>query len=197
MVPLSKRVSSLRPSAVNSILAEVRELRAKGRQPVSLMRGQPDFSTPPHIVEAAYRAMREGRTGYPDNRGEAVLREAVAEKLSRDNGLTYDAGREILVTTGATLGLQAALGAVLSDGDEVLLPDPVYDAYRSQIAMAGGRALPVRSRLVDGRFELDAEALDAAWTPAAKVLLLNTPWNPVGTVFQAAELKAIAEFVER
>ena len=197
MVAFSKRVSGLRPSAVNSILTEVREVRAKGRKPVSLMRGQPDFATPPHIVEAAARAMREGRTGYPDNRGEVGLREAVAEKLSRDTGLDYDPGAEILITTGATLGLQVALGALLSDGDEVLLPDPVYDVYRSQIVMAGGRPRPVRASLDAGRFRLDPAALEEAWTPATKVLLLNTPWNPVGTVLSPSELAEIAEFAER
>ena len=109
-VILAHRVSSLRPTAVNQVLSEVRRLQAEGRTSVSLMRGQPDTPTPGHIVEAAVRSLRDGRTGYPDNQGEPRLRQAVAEKLKREQGLTYDPEREILITDGATLGLAAALG---------------------------------------------------------------------------------------
>ncbi len=193
----ASRVASLKPTAVNSILAEVRELQAQGRELLSLMRGEPDFRTPEHISEAAARALRNGRTMYPDNRGENTLREAVAEKLQRDNGLAYDAGSEILVTTGATFGIYAALMAMIDDGDEVLLPDPIYDAYQSPIRLAGGVSRPVRAAVEGGRFRLTMEALEAAWTPRCKVLLLNTPWNPVGTVLTAAEIGEICDFVER
>ena len=161
------------------------------------MRGEPDFDTPAHIVEAAARAMKAGRTRYPDNRGEMPLREAVAAKLARDNGITYDPGSEILVTTGATLGIYVALMAVVNDGDEVLLPDPIYDAYRSPIALAGGCARPVRSSIDDGRFTLTADAIESALTSKSRVLLLNTPWNPVGTVMRRHELEAIADLVIR
>src|SRR5947199_5299220 len=92
------RVESLRPTAVNRVLQEARQLQAAGRSLVSLMRGQPDSPTPGHIVEAAMQALRAGHTGYPDNQGEPALRQAVAEKVRRDNGLTYDPDREILVT---------------------------------------------------------------------------------------------------
>jgi aspartate aminotransferase len=91
----------------------VRQLQSQGKTAISLMRGEPDFKTPPHIVEAAVEALRAGRTGYPDNRGEMRLREAVAIKLQRNNGLTYSAASEILVTTGATMGLYCALTALL------------------------------------------------------------------------------------
>jgi aminotransferase len=148
-------------------------------------------------VDAAVEALRAGRTRYPDNRGELRLREAVAAKIQRLNGVTYDPGSEILVTTGATLGIQAALMALLNEGDEVLLPDPVYDAYTSPILMAGGRPRSVEAEVHDGRFLLSADAIDAAVTPASRVLLLNTPWNPAGTVFRASELLAIADVVTR
>src|SRR5437879_13699910 len=107
------------------------------------MRGQPDTATPPHVVEAAYRALRDGRTGYPDNQGEPRLRQAVAEKLARDQGLTYDPQNEILITDGATCGIALALAALIQPGDEVLLPDPIYDAYLSPIALWGGRVIRV------------------------------------------------------
>jgi len=198
MSVLAHRVSTLKPTAVNAILAEVRALQAhEGRKLISLMRGEPDFRTPEHIIEAAARSLRDGRTGYPDNRGEIGLRVAVAAKLAHQNGLPYDPGTEILITDGATLGIHSALMALLNPGDEVLLPDPVYDAYQSPVRIAGGHAVPVRSRIVDGRFCLDMDALEGACTPAAKILLLNTPWNPVGTVFKHEEIKAIEHFVER
>jgi aspartate aminotransferase len=194
---LSRRVSLLEPTAVNTILTEIHQLQSSGQEIVSLMRGEPDFPTPPHIVDAAVEALRAGRTRYPDNRGELRLREAVAAKIQRLNGVTYDPGSEILVTTGATLGIQAALMALLNEGDEVLLPDPVYDAYTSPILMAGGRPRSVEAEVHDGRFLLSADAIDAAVTPASRVLLLNTPWNPAGTVFRASELLAIADVVTR
>ncbi len=197
LLELSTRMGLLRPTAVNRILADVRAHTATGATVISLMRGEPDLPTPAHIAAAATAALARGRTGYPDNRGEMILREAVATKLQRDNGVGYDPGTEILVTTGATFGIYAALTALLNEGDEVLLPDPVYDAYHSPIHLAGGRPRPVHSTLVSGRFVIDPAALDAAVTPATKALLLNTPWNPVGTVLTSAELQAIADVVIR
>src|SRR5262249_17218983 len=133
------RLAELRPTAVNRVLHDVRSYQAEGRTAVSLIRGQPDTPTPGHVVEAACRSLRAGRTGYPDNQGEPALRQAVAKKLARDNGLTYDPGREILITDGATAGIFIALGALVQPGDEVLLPDPIYDAYASPAALWGAR----------------------------------------------------------
>lgn len=192
-----ERLAHLKPTAVNAILAEVREIQSQGRKVVSLMRGEPDFPTPEHIVEAAIRAMRDGRTGYPENRGEYELRKAVAEKLERETGLIYDPGHEILITDGATLGIYAALMALVEEDDEVLVPDPIYDAYQSPIRLAGAVVKRVATTNDNGRFRIAREALDAAWSPDARVLLLNTPWNPVGTVFTRPELEEIADFVLR
>ena len=197
MIPLATRTTHLKPTAVNAILGEMRQLQAQGRDIVSLMRGEPDFATPDHIAAAAQEAIRAGRTRYPDNRGEPALRAAIAGKLRRDNGVVYDAGAEILVTTGATLGIQAALLALVNDGDEVLLPDPVYDAYASTVGMAGGTVRSIPCPMRQGRFILDAAALEAAMTPRARVLILNTPWNPVGTVFSDTELRELAAVIER
>lgn len=199
LVPISRadRISALQPTAVNAILAEVRECQAQGKNLVSLMRGEPDLPTPPHVVEACITALQNGRTAYPDNRGEKTLREAVAQKLERDNGLAYDPTTEVLATTGATFGIYAALTAMLNDGDEVLLPDPIYDAYQSPIRLAGGQARSVPSEIVGRRFVISLEALEAAWSPFARVLILNTPWNPVGTVLAKEELTTIAKFCER
>ena len=166
---LSRRTSRLAPTAVNPILTEVRELEARGGDVISLMRGEPDFPTPAHIVDAANAALHAGRTRYPDNRGEIGLRDAVAVKLRRDHGLSYDPASEILVTTGATLGIQAALMALVNEGDEVLVPNPVYDAYTSPILLAGGRVRAVPSEIRDGRFILTAAAVEAALTPARRI----------------------------
>src|SRR5258707_13001422 len=110
---LAERVAALRPTAVNRVMQESRQLQAEGRTLVSLMRGQPDSPTPLHIVETAEKALRDGLTGYPDNQGEPILRQAVADKLWRDNDLTYDPDREILITDGATAGFFTALAALI------------------------------------------------------------------------------------
>ncbi|HYP12729.1 MAG TPA: pyridoxal phosphate-dependent aminotransferase [Bryobacteraceae bacterium] len=194
---MPERIALLKPTAVNSVLSEVRELQRQGRKLVSLMRGEPDFPTPQHILDSAAASLQAGRTQYPDNRGEGALRDAVAEKLARDNGLHYDAASEILITDGATMGIYAALMSVVGPGDAVLVPDPIYDGYQSPIRLTGARPVPVRSGRDGGRFTLTKDALEAAYTPAAKALLLNTPWNPVGTVLTETELREIAAFVRR
>jgi len=191
-----QRIAALRPTAVNRVLAEARQLQAEGRKLVSLMRGQPDTPTPPHIVEAGIKALRDGHTGYPDNQGEPILRQAVAEKLLRDQGLSYDPNTEILITDGATSGIYAALGALLQPGDNVLLPDPIYDAYGSPIELWGGRAISVPSKIRDVRFTLEHGLLKSLCTPRSRVLLLNTPWNPTGAVLTREELTACLQCAE-
>ncbi len=194
---IADRVAALRPTAVNRVLQEAKQTQTDGRALVSLMRGQPDTPTPLHIVAAAEKALRDGLTGYPDNQGEPILRQAVAQKLWRDNDLAYDPDREILITDGATAGIFAALAVLIQPGDDVLLPDPIYDAYVSPIALWGGRAVPVRSTIRDSRFTIERATLESALTPRSRVLLLNTPWNPTGTVFTRAELRECIDFAAR
>jgi aspartate aminotransferase len=193
---LATRVAELRPTAVNQVLREVRQNQAAGRDLVSLMRGQPDSPTPTHIVEAAQQSLRAGRTGYPDNQGEPGLRRAIAERLALDHGLEYDPSREILVTDGATLGLSTALAALVQPGDEVLLPDPIYDAYESPIRLWGGRSIAVPSSVHHGRFGFGREELERCYRPSVRVVLINTPWNPVGTVLTRHELQDVMDFAE-
>jgi aspartate/methionine/tyrosine aminotransferase len=192
---IADRIAVLRPTAVNRVLEDVRQYQTAGRQVISLMRGQPDSPTPPHIIKAAEESLLRGRTGYPDNQGEPALRRVVAAKLEQQDGLSYDPDSEILITDGATCGLALALGAVVQPGDEVLLPDPIYDAYGSPIALFGGRAIPVPSVIHDGRFTLRRSDLEAAYSPRTRALILNNPWNPVGTAFNATELQEIVGFV--
>lgn len=167
-------------------MGEIRALAAQGRSIVSLMRGEPDFATPTHIVAAAQEALTRGRTSYPDNRGEPALRQAIARKLARENGLDYDPDTEILVTTGATLGIWTALQAVVEPGEPVWLPDPVYDAYQSPIHLTGAEPAALETWVDEDRFVM-------APPPNEGLLLLNTPWNPVGTVFREDEIEELVE----
>ena len=192
-MPLARRLERLKPTAVNTILQEVRQLRAEGRQPVSLMRGAPDLPTPGHIVTAAQQALADGRTGYPDNRGEPTLREAVARSINHNGGPEYSPDSEILVTSGATLGIHAALGAVLDPDDEVLVPEPVYDAYLSVIIQLGGRPIPVPATLDNGRFTWDPDQVNAACSSRTRAMLINSPWNPTGTVLSNDEWLGLLE----
>lgn len=193
----SQRIAPLRTTAVNAILQEVREVAARGTAPVSLMRGQPDFPTPPNIVDAAAQALRDGRTGYPNNQGEPTLREAVAEKIERATGVRYDPSSEILVTPGATFGVYAALAAVLDPGDEVLIPSPIYDAYQSPIALLGASARSIDAAITAGRFTLDFDAVSEACGTHTRAILINTPWNPTGTVLRRDELETLMRIAEQ
>jgi aspartate aminotransferase len=191
---IASRVAGLRPTAVNSVLREVRQLQSAGRQLDSLMRGQPDTPTPAHIVEAAERALKDGRTGYADNQGEPGLRRAVAERLARDQGLSYDPDREILITDGATQGLAVALAALVELDDAVLLPDPIYDAYSGPITLCGGRPAIIPSTIRSCRFTFGQSELECHDQPGARAILINTPWNPVGTVLTPSELRDVIDF---
>jgi aspartate/methionine/tyrosine aminotransferase len=198
MPPVAHRVSNLRPSAVNRVLQKVRAAEAQGKKLVSLLRGEPDFSTPSHIVEAATDALRRGLTHYPPNQGIPELRRAVAAKMQRCNGMQVDADSEVLITDGATMGFDVAVATLCDAGDAVLIPEPVYDCYVSQVASIGAVPVPVRAERVGNRFVLTRDALNTAATPQTKALLINTPWNPVGAVMQREELEAMGAFaVER
>jgi aspartate/methionine/tyrosine aminotransferase len=191
---IAARLAGLCPTAVNRVLHDVRQVQAAGKDVVSLLRGQPDTPTPMHIIEAAERALRDGRTGYPDNQGEPGLRQAVAEYIHGKTGQHYDPDREILITDGATSGIATALAALVQPGDDALLPDPIYDAYASVILFWGARPVPVHSVMRRGRFTFGRDELEAACTPGTSVLLINSPWNPVGTVLLREELDSITGF---
>ena len=197
----ARRIAELRPTAINAVLAEARALQGQGRDIVSLARGEPDLPTPAHVAEAAIAAIRAGRTGYPNNQGELSLREAVAARLSRDLGLDYSAvdcsaGGEILITTGATMGIYAALAALLDPGDEIIVPDPIYDAYQSPIALVGGVAASVPAKVHQDRFLLSLRLVAQACSERTRAILINTPWNPVGTVLRREELEELVALAE-
>ncbi|MFE0105724.1 pyridoxal phosphate-dependent aminotransferase [Streptomyces sp. NPDC059009] len=166
---------------------------------INLGQGFPDTDGPEEIREAAVRALRDGRGNqYPPGPGVPELRQAVSAHQSAVYGLAYDPDREVLVTAGATEAIAASLLALVEPGDEVIALEPYYDSYAASIALAGGRRVPVTLRPGEGRFRLDLDELRDAVTDRTRLLLLNTPHNPTGTVLTRAELTAIAELaVER
>ncbi|MEU6988642.1 pyridoxal phosphate-dependent aminotransferase [Streptomyces sp. NPDC046324] len=161
---------------------------------INLGQGFPDTDGPEEIREAAVRALRDGRGNqYPPGTGVPELRTAVAEHQLRRYGLAYDPDTEVLVTAGATEAIAAALLALVEPGDEVIALEPYYDSYAACIAMAGGTRVPVTLRPHEGAYRLDLDELRAAVTDRTRLILLNTPHNPTGTVLTRAELTAIAE----
>ncbi|MFF0014667.1 pyridoxal phosphate-dependent aminotransferase [Streptomyces sp. NPDC005374] len=166
---------------------------------INLGQGFPDTDGPEEVREAAVRALRDGRGNqYPPGPGVPELRSAVAAHQERRYGLSYDPDAEVLVTAGATEAIAAALLALVEPGDEVVAFEPYYDSYAACIAMAGGTRVPVTLRPAEGRFRLDLDELRAAVTDRTRLLLINTPHNPTGTVLTREELTAIAELaVER
>jgi N-succinyldiaminopimelate aminotransferase len=164
---------------------------AQQHRAVNLGQGFPDESGPAHVVEAAAAAMREGRNQYPPLPGIPELRQAIADHQRHWYGLTPDPDDGIVVTTGATEAIAAALLAFVEPGDEVVALEPFYDSYKACVALAGGVIVPVRLEAPD--FRLDTDRLREAVTARTRLLLVNTPHNPTGTVLDRAELQAIAD----
>jgi N-succinyldiaminopimelate aminotransferase len=192
--PLNRRLAEFG----TTIFAEMSQLAVETGS-INLGQGFPDTDGPAAVLEAARRAIAEGRGNqYPPGPGIPELRRAIAEHQSRTYGLDYDPDREVLVTAGATEAIAAALLGLLEPGDEVVALEPYYDSYAACIAMAGARRVPVTLRPDGDRFGLDLDELRAAVTDRTRLILLNTPHNPTGTVLPREQLAAIAELcVER
>ncbi|MFY9915493.1 MAG: pyridoxal phosphate-dependent aminotransferase [Nocardioidaceae bacterium] len=158
---------------------------------INLGQGFPDVDGPAEIIDAAVEALRDGRNQYAPGWGVPELRTAIARHHERFYGLTVDPDTEVLVTTGATEAVAAALLALVEPGDEVIALEPYYDSYAACIAMAGGRRVPVTLRAPD--FRLNVDELRRAVTARTRLLLVNSPHNPTGTVLTDDELRAIAE----
>ena len=158
---------------------------------INLGQGFPDRDGPASVVEAAVDALRGGRNQYAPGIGVPELRAAIAAHQARHYGIDLDPDRQVLVTAGATEGIAAALLALVNPGDEVVVLEPFYDSYTAMIQMAGGVRRPVTLRAPD--FRLDVDELRAAVSPRTRVLLLNSPHNPTGTVLTRSELEAVAD----
>lgn len=174
-----------------TVFAEMSALAARTGS-VNLGQGFPDVDGPPAVAEAAIRAIREGRGNqYPPGTGIPELRTGIADHQRRFHGIQLDPDTEVLVTTGATEAIAAALLALIEPGDEVILFEPYYDSYAAMVTMAGGVRAPVTLNAPD--FRIDVEALVAVVTPRTRLIIVNSPHNPTGAALTAAEREAIAQ----
>ncbi|WP_457570221.1 pyridoxal phosphate-dependent aminotransferase [Desulfurobacterium sp.] len=189
---LSKRVVNMSPSPTMAITAKAKEMRRKGIDVIGFGAGEPDFDTPSHIKEAAIRAMEEGFTRYTPAAGIPELREAVAEKLKRENGIDYSPS-QVVITDGAKFALFSLMLSVIEEGDEVVIPAPYWVTYPEQVKFAGGTPVFVETSEENG-FVFTVDLLKKAVTDRTKLLILCSPSNPTGAVIPADELKKIGEF---
>jgi aspartate aminotransferase len=191
MAFLSEALGRIKPSPTIAITARAMELKAAGRDIISLSAGEPDFDTPAHIREAAKAAIDRGETRYTAPAGIPELRRAIAAKFARENRLDY-APEQVIVSTGGKQVLFNALLATVNPGDEVIVPAPYWVSYPDMVALAGGTPVIVTGRLEQG-FKITPEALDAAITPRTKWLIFNSPSNPTGAGYARAELAALTD----
>ncbi len=195
MALLAARMARTRISASAVAAQRTRELRAAGVDIVELAQGEPDFNTPDHVMDAAYRAMRAGQTHYTPVDGTPELKAAIVEKFRRENGLVCRP-ENISAGAGGKQVLHNALLATLGAGDEVLIPAPSWVAYADITHYAEGTPVWVPTQRANG-FKLQPAELEAAITPRSKWLMLNSPSNPTGAVYTADELRALAAVLER
>jgi len=189
---LARRVLEVPPSGIRKFF----DVIATMPDVISLGIGEPDFTTPPQIIEEGVRSLRSGRTHYTSNYGTIELRRALSRNLERLYGVGYDPDGEILVTVGASEALAIAFAATIDPGDEVILHEPSYVAYVPGITFAGGVPVLVPTSQEDG-WALDPAKLEAAITPRTKALFLGYPCNPTGAVLEPAQLRAIADIAQR
>ena len=192
---LSDRAKALQPSLTLAIAAKAKQLRADGADVCSLSAGEPDFDTPDFIRAAAIKALNGGQTRYGPAAGEPALREAIAAKLSQENHVATTAA-QVLVTNGGKQALYNLFQVLLGPGDEVLLPAPYWLSYPEIARMAGASVRELPSDADQG-FRLKPAQLEAAISPASRLLVLNSPGNPTGMVLSRTELEAIANVLRR
>jgi aspartate aminotransferase len=189
-VRVSRRAQALVPSATLAISNQARQLKAEGKEVLSFAAGEPDFDTPEHIKAAAIQAIREGFTKYTANAGIPELRDAVATKLKRDNGLSY-AREQILISCGGKHSLYNVFQALLDPGDEVVIPAPYWVSFPEQVKLCQAVPVIAPTREQNG-FRLNRQVLEPVVTPRTKLLVLNSPSNPSGAALSREELAGVA-----
>ncbi|WP_454907245.1 aspartate transaminase [Variovorax gossypii] len=192
---IAARVRRIKPSPSTSAADRANELRRQGKSIVNLVVGEPDFDTPLHIRQAAAAAIERGATRYTLMAGTVELREAIVAKLERENGLRY-AMNEIIATSGAKSAIYNAFAITLEPGDEVIIPAPYWVSYPDMVLACEGTPVTVACPEANG-FKLTPAQLEAAITPRTRWLLINSPSNPTGASYTAAEYRALAEVLER
>jgi aminotransferase len=193
---VADRMESIPFSGIRKVFEEVNRRQAAGEDIVHLEIGRPDFDTPTHIKEAAKKALDEGKVHYSSNYGIPELRQAIAQKLEQDNGLSYDPGTEIIVTVGTNEAVFIAMLALLNPGDEVLIPDPCWLHYFYCTQMTGAVPISVPIREENG-FEPTIEDFRRRITPKTKMIVVNTPNNPTGAVYPVEILEELAQLARK
>ncbi|HHC29102.1 MAG TPA: pyridoxal phosphate-dependent aminotransferase, partial [Rhodobacterales bacterium] len=192
---LSTTLSRVKPSPTIAVSTLAAELKAAGRDVIGLGAGEPDFDTPQNIKEAAKAAIDAGKTKYTAPDGIIELKQAIVDKFARENGLDYTTD-QISVGTGGKQILYNALMATLNPGDEVIIPAPYWVSYPDMVLLAGGEPVVVPCG-IETDFKMTPEALEAAITPRTKWLIFNSPSNPTGAGYSAAELKGLTDVLMR
>ena len=192
---IAERLGRVSPSQTIAIASKARALQAAGRDVISLSAGEPDFDTPENIKQAAIKAIQDGDTKYTDVAGTTALRKAIAAKFKRDSGIDYKP-EEIIVATGGKQIIYNAMVATLNAGDEVIIPSPCWVSYPDIVALADGTPVIVPCGQ-NNAFKLRPEDLEAAITPKTKWFMLNSPCNPTGAAYTAAELRALCDVLLR
>ena len=188
-------MAAVKPSPTGAVLALAAELRAAGRDLISLGAGEPDFDTPQHIKDAAIEAIKRGATKYTPIDGAADLKAAIRRKFLRENGLDYDTS-QILVTSGAKQALFNLCLALLGPGDEAIVPAPYWVSYPDMVRLAGADPIIVDAG-IEQDFRITASQLEAAITDRTRLLFLNSPCNPTGASYSGEELRALGSVLER
>jgi aspartate aminotransferase len=191
MSMLATRLANVKPSPTMAVTQKAAELKAAGRDVIGLGAGEPDFDTPDHIKEGAYKAIREGKTKYTAVDGTPELKKAIQAKFKRENGLEYGLD-QITVSNGGKQVLFNAIMATVNAGDEVIIPAPYWVSYPDMVALAEGKPVII-SCPAELNFKLQPQDLDKAITPKTKWVILNSPSNPTGAAYSKAEMKAITD----
>ncbi|HKI60472.1 MAG TPA: pyridoxal phosphate-dependent aminotransferase, partial [Mariprofundaceae bacterium] len=195
MIQLSERIQKVKPSATLAITAKAAELRASGKNIISLSVGEPDFETPKAAREAGIAAINAGFTRYTAVPGIPELRKEIAAKFKRDNDLDYEAD-DVLVSTGGKQCIYNMLQAMINPGDEVIIPAPYWVSYPDMVLLAEGVPVTIPCT-AESNFKLTAAQLEAAITPKTKLLFINSPSNPTGMAYSHEDLAALGEILRK
>ena len=191
MDPVSSTLSELSPSITLAVTSQAAKMKKEGIDVCSFGAGEPDYDTPQFIKEAAVQALAEGKTKYTASAGLLELREAICEKLSKDNGLTYTPDL-ISVNCGAKHSCYNAILATCGPGDEVIIPAPYWTSYPDMVRLAGATPIVIQTKQENG-WKLTPEEFEEAMSPSTKMIIINSPGNPTGAVYSAEELTALGE----
>ena len=194
-VQLSDRINAIKTSPTMAVTAKADTLKAAGHDVVGLGSGEPDFDTPDHIKEAAYKAIADGMTKYTAVDGTPSLKAAIVEKFQRDNGLDFTPS-QIVISCGGKHSLYNLVQSTVNPGDEAIIPAPYWVSYTDMVVLAGGTPVVVQADIT-ARFKVTAEQIASAITPRTRLLFLNSPSNPTGMCYQRVEWEAIGEVLRK